>query len=282
MANLPDLSTEQAILDLLDKGLFKVLEEQLAQILTRHPNWFFGWNTLCTLLQILGKDYEDALQRVLPLTPCYGDEKSVRRKIFCIGANKTGTTSVEGVFKYLGLAVGNQAQAELLLHDWGRRDFRRIIGYCHTAEAFQDVPFSFQDTFRILDEAFPGSKFILTIRNNADEWFDSLVRFHTLIAGKGRIPTAEDLRHFHYRYPGFLLDSLKLKYGIDESRLYDREIYVRWYEAHNGGIREHFKGRPNDLLVLNTGEEDAMERLMSFLGYPYRGEKMPHLNSSRG
>lgn len=204
-----------------------------------------------------------------------------RPKIFCIGANKTGTTSVERVFRSLGLKVGNQARAERLLHDWGRRDFRKIISYCRWAEAFQDIPFSYPDTFRYMDAAFPGSKFILTVRNNPDEWFDSLVRFHTQLVGKNRIPTAEDLRQFNYLYPGFLWDAQRLRYGADESTVYDRQLYTRCYREHNQAVMGYFKGRREDLLVLNVAESDAMEKLLTFLGYAYSGQKMPHVNASK-
>jgi hypothetical protein len=204
-----------------------------------------------------------------------------RKKIFCIGANKTGTTSVEQVFRSLGLKVGNQAKAELLLHDWARRDFRRIIRYCRWAEAFQDVPFSYPDTFRTVDAAYPGSKFILTVRGSADEWYDSLVRFHTRLIGRNRLPTAEDLRAYGYRYPGFLWEAQKLRYGVDETTLYDRALYTRCYEDHNRAVIEYFKDRPADLLVLNVAAPDAIEKLFDFLGYAYAGQSMPHANASK-
>ena len=94
-------------------------------------------------------------------------------KVFCIGLNKTGTTSLKKESGLQGYTVGNQRQAELLFDDWVKRDFKRIIRYCHTAEFFQDAPFSYPYTFIALDQAFPGSKFILTLRDNADEWYYS-------------------------------------------------------------------------------------------------------------
>lgn len=204
-----------------------------------------------------------------------------RPKIFCVGANKTGTTSIAEVFRSLGLKVGNQAKAERLLRQWAVRDFRQLLAYCRTAEAFQDIPFSYPDTYRVLDQAFPGSKFILTVRNNADEWYESLVRFHTRLLGKNRRPTADDLRQFDYLWPGFLWEAQTLRYRADEHTLYDKALYTGCYEAHNQEIIDYFKDRPHDLLVLNLADADAMERLLTFLGYPYRGEKMPHANASK-
>ena len=48
-------------------------------------------------------------------------------KVFCIGRNKTGTTSVERALQDMGYRLGNQRAGELLLEDWARRDFRRIV-----------------------------------------------------------------------------------------------------------------------------------------------------------
>ncbi|MDO8206576.1 MAG: sulfotransferase [Gallionella sp.] len=277
----PALSVELKLSTLFSAGHHAALEEKLTPLLDQHPSWGAGWDMLCTTLQIQGKDSGSALERAVQFKPDNTDAHSSQQKVFCIGANKTGTTSVEHVLRSLGLTVGNQEQAEMLVFDWAERDYRRIIKYCQSAQAFQDVPFSLHGTFQVMDDAFPGSKFILTVRNNVDQWFGSLVRFHTAIVGKGRIPTADDLRQFNYRYPGFMLDVLRLSYGADKSTLYNRDVYSQYYEDHNNQVKEYFKERPDDLLILNVEEPDAMERLVKFLGYPYTGQKMPHLNTSK-
>ena len=203
-----------------------------------------------------------------------------RPKVFCIGQNKTGTTSVEAVLKQLGYKMGKQAKAELLIHDWAKRDFKEIVKFCRSADAFQDIPFSNDFTYEILDYAFPDSKFILTLRNNKDEWFESIKRFHTKLIGKERLPTAEDLKVFPYRYKGWMWENMQLKYGIDETTLYDYKIYTDHYERYNQIVREYFKYRPDDLLVLNLADSDAMKKLHEFLGFDFDGSKMPHLNKS--
>ena len=202
------------------------------------------------------------------------------RKVFCIGRNKTGTTSIEAALQGFGLRMGLQARGEMLKGDWAKRDFARIVALCRTADAFQDVPFSNADTFRAVDAAYPGSRFILTVRDSPEQWFDSLVRFHTRIVGKGRLPTADDLREFDYRYKGYLWDAFVHSYGSDERLLYDRDTYIANYVEHNRSVREYFRRRPADLLEINVGDADAMPRLCAFLGVPYRGQAMPHLNRS--
>lgn len=204
-----------------------------------------------------------------------------RRKLFCIGFNKTGTTSLAAALCSLGFRVGDQIQAELLIDDWARRDFHRIIAYCRTADAFQDVPFSLNHTYAVMDHAYPGAKFILTIRDSADEWFDSLLRFHAKLIGKHRVPTADDLRDYEYLGKGWLWHAHRLLFNVDESNLYARAHYVEQYELHNRQVVDYFRHRPNDLLVLNVGQPDAMQSLCDFLRIGYDGRQMPHLNTSR-
>ena len=59
-----------------------------------------------------------------------------KQKVFCIGLNKTGTTSLEKAMKDFGFLVGDQRQGELLFRDWVKRDFKRLVKYCKTAVFF--------------------------------------------------------------------------------------------------------------------------------------------------
>lgn len=204
-------------------------------------------------------------------------------KVFVIGRNKTGTTSMQHVLSELGYRMGNQPEAELLMEDWGVRNFKRIIRYCYSADAFQDVPFSYHYTFQAMDTAFPGSKFILTVRDSDDQWYQSVVRFHTKRlknrTGIDRVPTLDDIREDPYRAPGWIWRNRELV-GIQSDLPYPEVELKAYYNRHNEIIKDYFRHRPNDLLVLNLSEPDAMERLCKFLGKPYKGIEMPRLNNS--
>ncbi|MCX6032765.1 MAG: hypothetical protein NT169_26210 [Chloroflexi bacterium] len=201
-----------------------------------------------------------------------------KQKVFCIGKNKTGTTSMARAFSELGLVVGAQSLAERLLHDWARRDFRRLFLYCHTAQAFQDVPFSLPYTFQALDQRFPGSKFILTMRDSPEQWYNSLTRFHAALFGHGRIPTAEDLKAARYVYPGFMYEANRLLYSTPEDDLYNRDALIAGYNAHNNAVLAYFRHRPEDLLVLNVAEPGAYDKLCRFLERPCVGKDFPWEN----
>lgn len=94
---------------------------------------------------------------------------SDEEKIFCIGRNKTGTTTIAHTLAELGYRVAPQRYAELLADDcYLRGKFGLIVEFCRYYNAFQDVPFSWPRTYRVLDEAFPNARFILTVRDSPE------------------------------------------------------------------------------------------------------------------
>lgn len=203
-----------------------------------------------------------------------------RTKIFCIGRNKTGTTSLAEALRSLGIVVGNQAWAERLAQDWGTRDFRRLFLYCQTAQAFQDMPFSWPFTFQALDQRFPRSKFILTVRNSADEWYGSLTRFLAAMFGHGRAPTLEDLRTADYIRPGAAYAYNRMLYDTPADDPYNKAVLTASYETHNRAVIEYFRHRPGDLLVLNVSEPEAYPKLCAFLGRPAVSGAFPWKNKT--
>ena len=63
-------------------------------------------------------------------------------KVFVIGANKTGTTSMNKFLQDLGYRTGPQRRFEMLRHQYYDGDWQEILKIIHNYEAFQDVPFS--------------------------------------------------------------------------------------------------------------------------------------------
>lgn len=203
------------------------------------------------------------------------------RKIFCVGRNKTGTTSLAHALRGLGFSMGYQPRGEMLRKDWHQRDLRRISQLVETADAFQDVPFSLPGICASMDTLFPGSRFILTVRDDADQWYRSLTEFHKkIVTGGKNIPTAQELKNFYYRYPGYLWEAAQTTYGVTEETLYDKALYTRHYDDHNEAVVRYFSGRPADLLVLNLSDPNAMRSLCEFLGIAWAGQAMPHANKT--
>ena len=182
---------------------------------------------------------------------------------------------------FQGFIVGNQQEAELLFDDWVTRDFRRIIRYCRTAQFFQDSPFSLPYTFIVLDHAFPGSKFILSIRDSAEKWYESLVRFHGKLWGNGKIPpTTEDLKNAFYIYKGRPYHTRFLIHNVSENDPYDKEVHINYYETHNRCVKDYFRHRPDDLLVVNLKNAEDYSKFCRFIGRKQEREGFPWENKT--
>jgi len=201
-------------------------------------------------------------------------------KVFGIGYGKTGTTSLRRALQELGYVIGNQPDAEMLFFDWAQNDSDKIIDYCKTADAFQDSPFCCDGMYEPLDAMFPNSKFILTVRDTPEQWFESLVRFHTKLfsSDKQNPPTQSDLQHATYRCQGFVHDAHCLMFN--ESHLYEKARYIEQYKCHIDAVQKYFGHRQNDLLILNVSRADAYKCLCQFLEKPIRNKTFPWLNKT--
>ncbi len=202
-------------------------------------------------------------------------------KIFCIGRNKTGTTSIKKVFQQFGIPVGSQREAEHLAPDWGVGRFDRIEQYVRFGGiAFQDVPFSLPNTYREMDERFPNSKFILTVRDSADVWYNSVVRFQSKLFANGRIPTKEDLQNSTYIHKGWVWKMNRFIHDTPEDDLYNEQSLKSSYLKHNADVKGYFHDRPAQLLVINLKNADAAKKISTFLNVGKSIEKVPWENKT--
>lgn len=168
-----------------------------------------------------------------------------------------------------------------MLEDWHRRDFEALIRFCRWYDAFQDYPFSLPDTYKVLDKAFPGSCFILSVRESSEAWLESMIRFHSEKFGvDGQPPDFEQLSRAEYRKPGFLARAQTLIYGIRPEQLYDSDIYQSHYEAYNADVRNYFANRPDDFLEVCLSDKDAYSRFCTFLEIEPIGDQFPWENRS--
>ncbi len=188
-----------------------------------------------------------------------------KQKIFCIGFNKTGTTSLKKAMLDLGYQVGNQRDAELLLPNYLAQEYQGIIKYCKSAQFFQDIPFSLPETYKILEDNFPNSKYILTLRDSPEQWYHSLCNFHSNSFSEGKLPNTYQLKNIDYVYKGFLWDSMNAITPLDENDPYKKEPLIRAYNDHIENVQTFFKSKEKSLLSINLAEKDSYKRLITFL-----------------
>lgn len=189
-----------------------------------------------------------------------------KTKYFCIGRNKTGTTPLKFAFERLGFCVGDQRVAENIYYDgFDAKNYKRLSLYCNTAEVYQDLPFSANDVYKILDREFPGSKFILSVRDTPQQWVNSYVNFHSKIFANGtRIPSYKDLIESNYIRSGSALKFMEL-HGTTQSDPYNKAKMIEHYVKYNEDVRKYFEGREEDFIEVNISSENDYKRFESFL-----------------
>lgn len=180
----------------------------------------------------------------------------MRPKLFGIGLNRTGTTSLGQACRILGFAHAGFNPA--MMQAYESRNIPDILSFAETYESFADWPWPL--VYPVLHQRFPGARFILTVRETALIWFQSLCR-HADRTG----PTP-------YR---------EIAYGHAMPHRYkDRHLAV--YEGHNSAVREYFRNYPGTMVELCWEQGDGWVALCGFLGLPVPDAPFPHLNRSQG
>ena len=175
----------------------------------------------------------------------------VPAKVFCVGFNKTGTTSIAELLQEFGLVTCHQTE-------WADLTDMASSMLCDH-EAFTDGE---QPRIDLFDQAFPGSKFILNTRELLP-WLVSRVKW---------------VRHRQTTGASGPMRTQFERLGLEE-------CVLQWSaqrDAYHRLVLEHFAHRQKDLLVINVvGDVQAGPRLARFLGVnPLIRPKVPHRNPS--
>lgn len=182
-----------------------------------------------------------------------------RPKIFGIGLNKTGTKSLGDYFELLGykhyceFSIGNILRARS-----DPESFREEIERYHI---FADWPWPLM--YEWVYDNYPTSKFILTIREDVEKWFDSLYR-HSKRTG----PTQQRKEIYGYVNPN----------PNDPS---NKKSHIDYYENYNRKVKEFFNKDSDRLLVLKIDDPDKETKVYNFINRPfnkYNHIKYPHSN----
>ena len=176
----------------------------------------------------------------------------MKTKVFGIGFHKTATTSLAHALHYLGYRVTGPNGTNN--PNVAKEVYEMAFELVNKFDAFQDNPWPI--LYRELDEEFPGSKFVLTVRPTSD-WIRSIL--HTF--NEEDTPMREWI------------------YGVGHPKG-NEDVYVARYERHNREVREYFKGRGKDLLVLDITASEGWEKLCPFLGKPTPPVRFPYANST--
>jgi glycosyltransferase involved in cell wall biosynthesis len=180
-----------------------------------------------------------------------------RPRVFCIGLNKTGTSSFHAAMETLGLRS---------LH-WGGPEVNRVVraaldegrpllsGIDGAFDAFSDIGL-LSTHFDLLDEQHPGSRFVLTVRP-VDVWIDS----------RRRHVERNIARRAAGDYDGSFLT-------VDE------DLWREQWDRQVGRARRYFEGR-RDFLEVDLTAGSGWGPLCALLEVPEPSEPFPWANRDR-
>lgn len=159
--------------------------------------------------------------------------------VFCLGFSKTGTTSLHKALYILGYRSIHWPRAHLEPRK-GWIEYIRNSQY----DAFSDAPIYLNDFYKKIDKEFPGSKFILTLREPKD--------------------LVKSWNNYFKNAPWSIDDKEDVEYLISE------------YNRHKKEVIEYFNGRSSQLLVLDVIGGEGWEKLCKFLNKPIPNMPFPH------
>ena len=192
------------------------------------------------------------------------------QKIFGLGLGRTGTASLSAALNQLGIKTRHFLDYNLHLQDF-KVDEKVFCGDRLFAmlNQFQGIANGSGLPFRELDLRYPGSKFILTIREKS-AWLESKRRYAEI--------EFQD-------WPRFDLETRRSKRFIRENIYgtfdFDERSWLEAYERRVKGVLYYFKHRAEDLLVMDIPGGDGWDKLCFFLGLPVPSVPFPHENSLR-
>lgn len=179
-----------------------------------------------------------------------------QEKIFCIGMNKTGTTSIGDALQLLGyrrLGWDSHLSAHLT-YRWHESNMEIFYEEVKKYDVFEDIPWNL--VYKEMYAKYPNAKFILTLRKDSLSWLKSI---------QAHIDRTNNWVG-HYLIFG--------SYNPIE----DSKKYVHRYEQHNEEVRAFFSDKPGKLLEMTFENGDAWNKLCPFLGIDEVDFDFPHSN----
>lgn len=179
------------------------------------------------------------------------------QKIFGIGLNKTGTSTLAKCLSLLGYERHISCRRDLLLK-YRSGQLNDIFSITDQNNTFEDWPWPLM--YKELFFRYESSaKFILTTRANSAVWLESLKR-HSL-----RTPVDNHCRlhAYGYNYP----------HGFEDH-------HIKFYDSHNKKVKEFFEiySRKENFLEISFDSGGGWEELCRFLGKETPDIEFPHEN----
>lgn len=220
----------------------------------------------------------------------YQEKKTLMNKIFQIGFNKCGTSSIYSLFqnhtKYKLPAIHwDYGLLSLSIFDNISNSKRPLSPKYDKYTVFTDMECNIRDShnnvkflyayklFEILDKHYPNSKFILNTRD-IDSWIQSRMNHicqYEIDQSHESVKLPQDKTYYEI-YSEFV----KIK---DKEKIID--LWKKDWYTHHINVLTYFKDRPKDLLLYNF-DTDPFEKFVNFFSnVGFTVSEMPVKNKTK-
>lgn len=181
-------------------------------------------------------------------------------KVFCVGMNKTGTSTMKHCFRLLELdpiscpSERSDMMWQLVRQFYRDRNHAPIVEAAANFRSFEDRPWNMWEMYKHLDISYPDSRFILTVRE-PESWWRSTERWVKI------------------KKPA-MMENYMAQLNAEE---FTKAELTKGYLQHNDDVIRYFEGT-DKLLVMNLEEGDGWSKLCDFLNMDVPNHAFPHVN----
>lgn len=211
-------------------------------------------------------------------------------KIICAGFQKTGTKSLSRALEKLNYKVYDAGETYTFMRKTWMDFFKgkiRIEDVCQKYDDLEvdvvvDGPANY--FWEEMANYWPKAKIILTIRDNEDKWYQSLLQFyHGTVKWCGKLAYLGVISPYGLMTERYLtMPYHRLVFGStnfhplvqDFNNKNNETIYKRKYREHNSYVQN--QADPKRLLVMNVKE--GWKPLCQFINHPVPKESFPFRN----
>lgn len=190
-------------------------------------------------------------------------DSSISERVFCIGMNKTGTSTMKHCFEMLNLTpiaspkTYTREDRSQIRRFYNDKNYGEMLDLAERYKTFEDRPWNMWSMYRYLHQRFPDSRFILTVRN-PESWWRSTE--HWITVTKPNVLMRYQL-HLRVHQPS-------------------KESMTESYLRYNREVEKYFEGT-GQLLIMNLQEGDGWDKLCGFLGIRVPDIGFPHANRQK-
>jgi hypothetical protein len=193
------------------------------------------------------------------------------QNVYCIGLNKTGTTSLTKAFQKLGYVsfpeneLFQYVQSDLFFNDYGK-----LYSVIENPQFnfFNDMPFAFPNVYKKIYEKRPNDIFVLTLRKDVDAWVKTCMRWWDCLKSDDfRFDKSYIHTHFANGTERYLINYLTpmFEYWGLENRENLPQQFADIYIKHRDECIKFFEGK-NNFIMVDIEKKGEYKRLTDWLG----------------